>query len=236
MNSAGLLTVVFMLTLKTEVAAKDACSLTSDGTDMCQPASNTGKYNLASSNAQHVRDGSCDFGQGPCGYTQGCRQGMAPQWNYSAQGYFEMRATMNGSFGQISVLESPVLDVTKPSCLSFTAFRVRPVRLAVVLSTAHTNCTLLANQTHPEDGNRSFAADLPLGVAKIMFQGFHGGDNIHYARIYNVFVEAGCCQDPAWSSVMNDEGINPDHPHCSWTITGMTITSYFGGRYRGTIQ
>lgn len=48
--------------------------------------------------------------------------------------------------------------------------------------------------------------DLFLSI-QVMFQGFDGSDTVHFVLLYNVTIDAGCCQDPCKDSTAECGGI-----------------------------
>ena len=79
----------------------------------------------------------------------------------------ELKANDPGNYGKSSALESPLLDISNPSCLIFTAVIVSPVKLAVLLTSLNRKCTLVTKQTRHIEEAGTFQGSLPVGDAKV---------------------------------------------------------------------
>ncbi|XP_076450294.1 uncharacterized protein LOC143286563 isoform X2 [Babylonia areolata] len=201
-----------------------------------------------------VSSGSCDFRDGMCNYTQGCQgeedegKGVWTLHPSPADGYVEAtpfsipNAGSSGGSGndvRSLTLQSPLLDLGVPSCLTVRASTTgSSSRLHVLLTASggQGNCTV--GNVQSAEGTTvmssavngvvtDFRVNLPVTVAKVMFRAVDKGNGSNAVRLYSVSILPECCIDEDWSSFYSlNSTSSARSPYCQWGMDGWTYRNW----------
>ncbi|KAL8566853.1 hypothetical protein ACOMHN_008710 [Nucella lapillus] len=165
-----------------------------------------------------VRNGGCLFGndQGLCGYDASCRTKGRTTWSSIHYNHTQVLLAP----GTVSVLKSPQLDVTSPSCMSFYVSVNFPAHMDVLFGNSEGFCAL-GSRISPANVTRWFHWDIPRGRGKVMFRAFSPASTSStssvFVRIRSVSLHPGCCRPLTAKSLSNHSQLispvlQPPHP------------------------
>ncbi|XP_076471633.1 uncharacterized protein LOC143301312 isoform X2 [Babylonia areolata] len=159
--------------------------------------------------ARPVSEARCDFDGDLCHYTSRSCRGVLG-WTSTVHGYTQVTVVPDTP----SVLESPLLDVSSPSCLTVISDIQHPAQMDVMFDTSGGLCLLetLPSASRPE----TFHLHIPSGTGKVVFRAFtpqgQGGGTV---RIHFLSVDPGCCSID-WARFMDTKGNTSRIPECNW--------------------
>ncbi|XP_076471634.1 uncharacterized protein LOC143301314 [Babylonia areolata] len=156
-----------------------------------------------------VSRGRCDFDGDLCHYTSRSCRGVLG-WTSTVHGYAQVKVAPDTP----SVLESPLLDVSSPSCLTVISDIQHPAQMDVVFDTSGGLCLLetLPSASEPQ----TFHLDIPCGTGMVVFRAFTPqGQDGGTVRIHFLSVDPDCCSID-WADFMKTEGNTSRSPECSW--------------------
>ncbi|XP_070199732.1 uncharacterized protein [Littorina saxatilis] len=141
---------------------------------------------------------NCNFAGSLCCYRQGCVDDEMERWKANL-GYASVRQNSTGCGSSVySILESPLVDFSTPSCVEFTYDKViLPYQLHVFL--AFNNGTLPSSKYNSTEANtyenRTSRFDVKCLTGKIQFRAKGGGANaeITLPKLYHVRIIDGSC-------------------------------------------
>ncbi|XP_076471314.1 uncharacterized protein LOC143301133 isoform X3 [Babylonia areolata] len=155
-----------------------------------------------------VSEARCDFHRDLCRYTsRSCRGALG--WTSTVHGYAQVKAVRN----KPSVLESPLLDVSSPSCLTVISDIQHPAQMDVMFDTSGGLCLLetLPSASEPQTHH----LHIPIGAGKVVFRAFTQGQDGGTVRIHFLSVDPDCCSID-WDEFMKNKGNTSRIPECSW--------------------
>ncbi|XP_076471315.1 uncharacterized protein LOC143301133 isoform X4 [Babylonia areolata] len=158
--------------------------------------------------ARPVSEARCDFDGDLCHYTSRSCRGVLG-WTSTLRGYAQVKAVRN----KPSVLESPLLDVSSPSCLTVISDIQHPAQMDVMFDTSGGLCLLetLPSASEPQTHH----LHIPIGAGKVVFRAFTQGQDGGTVRIHFLSVDPDCCSID-WDEFMKNKGNTSRIPECSW--------------------
>ncbi|XP_076471817.1 uncharacterized protein LOC143301422 [Babylonia areolata] len=170
-------------------------------------------YTVDSTQVCDLNAGSCGINRdsGLCFYQQGCADPCMSTWTRvhgRAQAGQHGPGNCSSSEYYYTVLESPWLNVTHPSCLKFFYSRGLPAALDVFLDHRDGGISTVLDRSN-NAGNNSRTneqSNVDPGVAKVIFRAYGGGGTA-VVKIFKVSVDPGLC---TWSGNLSLEFASVD--------------------------
>ncbi|XP_076471516.1 uncharacterized protein LOC143301255 isoform X2 [Babylonia areolata] len=196
--------VVFILIIGS-VCCRQTCVLPLPG--KCS----SDNYTIDGNEVCELNAGSCDFNSnsGLCLYQQGCADPPMSNWTLvggQAQARQEGAGICPSSDYYYSVLESPWLHVTHPSCLKFSYSRAHPAALDVFLDHRDGRISTVLNRSNNAGYNvrNDVKWNVDPGIRKIVFRAYGGGGGSTGVRVFSVSVDPWLCEWSGYLTMASD--------------------------------